>query len=144
MLNEDAINCLQLFRNLYKKPLTVNNWWNLFVSLYMEGLTDSEIIEKIENSDTVRKFSGFRPAHCPIGAKRSAHKLGKAFDIKGDSFEYESVIKENVKQFLTMGLKRIENPKITRGWLHMDTEERNHQKGAIRVINLSSHAYNIT
>ena len=143
-LDMDAVNCLQLFRDLYGKPLKVNTWWKLFISLYMEGIETPNIIYKIENSDSVRKFSGFRPKHCPIGAAKSAHKLGKAFDIKGDSGKYEAIIKENVKAFLAMGLKRIENPKITRGWLHIDTEERNHKKGAIRVINLSSHAYDIT
>ena len=142
-LDDDAVNCVQLMRDLYGKPITINNWWDAYVEMYMDSFHVLEIIERIENSDSMRKWSGFRTEHCPIGAKRSAHKFGKAFDIRGDQNDYFDIIEANTRKFYKTGLKRIENPKITNGWLHLDTIERNHKVGFIRVINLRTHAFDI-
>lgn len=142
-LDDDAINCLQLLRDLCGHSLTVNNWWKTYVQMYMNGDDISSIIRNIENSRTLRKYSGFRPEHCKIGSKRSAHKIGKAFDIKGDESELFGVVEGNARKFYETGLKRLENPKLTRGWLHIDTEPRNHTPNKIRVINLRTHAFDI-
>jgi hypothetical protein len=108
-----------------------------------EGKSNEDIIELIESSKSVSKFSGFRPSHCPIGAKHSAHKKGKAVDPKGDQNALFEIVKANAKEFYNMGLRRLENPAITKGWLHMDTSENSHKEGYIRVINLRSHAFDI-
>ena len=42
-----------------------------------------------------------------------------------------------------MGLRRLEDPNITNGWLHMDTSERNHTEGRIRVVGRTSHVKDI-
>jgi hypothetical protein len=145
-LDMKAVNCLQLLRDLKGSSIRVNNWWKLFEK-YREEKTIEEIIELIEDDsegsegNTVSKFSGFRPSHCKVGGKASAHRKGEAFDPKGN--DLYKIVFHNAEKFYKMGLRRLENPKITKGWLHFDTFEGNHKKGFIRVVNLTSFAYDI-
>jgi hypothetical protein len=138
----DVLPSLQLLRELKGSPIYVNNWWGTYVKMHLEGFGNFEIIEFIENSK-LHKWSGYRPEHCPIGAKASAHKESKAVDPKGDEVELFNMVKDNANKFYKAGLKRLENPEITKGWLHMDSEERNGKDGFIRVINRRSHAFDI-
>lgn len=142
-LDPVIIDCLQLLRVKLGKPINVNTWWPLYTQLVKEGKSNEQIIELIETSQKVSKFSGFRPAHCKIGAKHSAHKKGQAVDPKGNEMKLFRIVKNNAAEFYNMGLRRIENPSITPGWLHMDTNEKNHKPGFIRVINQRSHAFDI-
>ncbi len=137
LLDMDAVNCLQLLRDLLGEPLTVNNWWNP----YIEWLEDNSGGTVQDFSDQYKhrgnyQFSGFRPKWCKIGASRSAHRIGRAFDPKGDEHELFKLVEENAKAFYNIGLKRIEDPSITNGWLHIDTMDRNCKPNSIRVVDL--------
>ena len=69
------------------------------------------------------QFSGFRPKKCKIGAKKSAHKIGKALDLKFKDTtpaEVEKYILDNQQFFYDMGLRRIESTQVTKTWLHID------------------------
>jgi len=141
-LDMKAVDCLQYLRELKGSSLRVNNWWKMYLRL-KDTAPLSEVIEMIEKSRSVSKFSGFRPEHCNVGAKKSAHRKGKAFDPKGDQFKLYQLVHDNSERFYSIGLRRLENPEITKGWLHMDTSDRNHRDGYIRVVNWASHSHDI-
>ncbi len=88
----------QFFRDRYGKPITIN---------------DSEYYT----------LSGLRPLNSPIGASKSAHKFGRAIDLKwlqGGPIPDE--IREDIKAhndiFMNAGLRRVEEGTPT--WLHAD------------------------
>lgn len=137
------IDCAQLLRVFYGKSININTWWSLYLQLVKEGKSNDEIIDIIENSKEVSKWSGFRPKYCPIGASKSAHKKGIAIDPKGDQNKLYEIVRANARAFYKIGLRRLENPAITPGWLHMDLSETNHNPGYIRVVNRKSHAHDI-
>lgn len=137
------IDCAQLLRVKFGKPIRINNWWGLYLQLVDEGKAVDQIIRIIENSKSVSKWSGFRPPECKIGAKRSQHRKGTAIDPKGDQHALELIVRNNAKEFYNFGLRRLEDPSITPGWLHMDLSEANHKAGFIRVVGRTSHSYNI-
>ena len=145
----NILPCLQLLRTKKGSSISVNNWWATYVKMLLEGYGTFEIIEYIESNSknhdgkNLHKWSGYRPPHCTIGAKASAHRLSKAVDPKGNQYDLAKIVVDNAAEFYELGLRRLENPKITNGWLHMDTEARNAKSGYIRVINLNSHAYDI-
>lgn len=94
----DALQALDDLREFFGKPITVNNWH--------EGGT--------------LKYRGYRGPECTVGAKKSQHRLGNAFDctIKG-------VTAEEARQRI---LKNKSNPLLNRimrleggvSWLHFD------------------------
>lgn len=137
-LDPSIIDVAQLMRSLLNKPLVVNNWWGKHLDK-----EEAERVKAIEKDNSIRKWSGFRPAHCPIGASKSAHKYGQAIDLKGNELEMLKIIEDNARLFYRIGLRRLENPKITKGWFHIDTNLVNHRDGLIRVINLKDYAYDI-
>ena len=47
-----------------------------------------------------------------------------------------AIVKANAKEFYSLGLKRLEDPSITKGWLHCDTLELNTVPNTIRVVDL--------
>ena len=81
--------------------------------------------------------------HCAIGASQSAHKQGRAADPKGDEKLYYKLVKDNAESFYKLGLRRLEDISITRGWLHVDTLERNTQPNSIRVVDLKKCTHTI-
>lgn len=137
-----VIQLCQLLRSLYGSSISVNNWWSTAVKMNGDGKSNQEIVKYVEGSK-LHKWSGYRSSRCTIGASKSAHKLGKAADPKGDEEAYLQIVKDNAALFYAFGLRRLEDIKITNGWLHMDIEERHHKKGFIRVINRTSHVYDI-
>lgn len=80
------------------KEMTINNWlWN---GKY--------------------QYRGYRSADCPIGAKYSMHKYGKAadFDIKGMTAEQvRRIIVTNEQELMALGLTRME---AGTSWVHID------------------------
>lgn len=132
----------QVLRYGYQKPLYINTWWDFYVHKMKEGrLTCDEIINEVENSPSIRKWSGTRTTRCRIGASKSAHRVevngkGCAIDLKGDQKELFDLVEENAKLLYTIGLRRLEDPSITSGWLHVDTLERNTKPDSIRVVDL--------
>ncbi len=65
------------------------------------------------------QYGGYRPENCPIGAKGSAHKIGKAVDI----YDPENLLDGwlNDGKLEKFGLYR-EHPDYTKGWLHAGTK----------------------
>ena len=122
-----------LMREKLGKPLAINNWWRFYQNNIEEDI--DSVIEQIEQS-RLSKWSGIRTARCTIGAQGSAHRLGRAIDPKGNEVEMYEILKENLKQFYDLGVRRIEDPDITKGWLHIDTHELNFTPNRIRVVGL--------
>lgn len=121
IIEPEIIDVLQFLRVKLGKPIVVNNWYPVAKQMNDQGISLDDIIKKIMGDDSIRKWSGLRPEDCPIGAEKSAHKLGKAVDPKGDQWEMFGIIRDNAKDFYGLGLRRVEDPKLTQGWLHMDT-----------------------
>lgn len=140
-LDPKAINVLQAYRDLKKSSITVNNWWDAYWKELKENpkMTVEEFSEEFKGY----QWSGFRSAKCKIGAKASAHKLGKAFDPKGDEDEYFKLTLKHSKLLYDTGLRRVEDPKITKGWFHIDTNDRNCEEGKINVVDLKKVVHRI-
>jgi hypothetical protein len=130
-LDKQLLRLLEVLREKYGKPLTVNNWWDE----YEKHKDNSDVLNYLINSNSIRKYSGFRSILCPIGAKFSAHKQGKGIDIKGNPKELFKLIEDNSQLFYDLGLRRLEDTKITTTWLHLDTWAKNNVKG-IEVVDL--------
>lgn len=67
-LDSRALRMLQKLRDMFG-PCTVNNW-------YWGG---------------ANQYRGLRPLDCSVGAKRSQHKLGKAFDCNFKGYTAQQV-----------------------------------------------------
>ena len=64
------------------------------------------------------KDSGVRSPDCKIGAPRSAHKEYRAFDLKCRHMDILiGLAKDNSRSY---HISRIENPLITKTWLHCE------------------------
>jgi len=103
-LDSRLFELAQMFRDIYEKPITINDW--------MSGGSFN--------------FSGFRPPDCTIGAPLSAHKMGRAIDIKIRGVSSADVIKniiDNEVLYFNAGLKAIELG--TDGWVHLSVENFN-------------------
>lgn len=84
--------------------------------------------------DVIFDNSGYRDPDCEIGAFRSAHKLGKAIDIKIPSISkqegrqlYDEILQQRhpLNEQLTMlGLTAVEDFNKTRTWIHLSVETR--------------------
>jgi hypothetical protein len=96
-------------------PLTINTWYN------GGGF----------------KNSGLRKFDSTTGAKMSQHKFGRAIDLKCskcDALKIAEVILNNKEKYLKLGVGRLENPAITKTWLHVDLASY-HNNGDIVVFN---------
>lgn len=74
-----------------------------------------------------RQFSGFRPISCTVGGTYSQHRRGCAIDIVVDDMPNEEVFEylcNHWSGFDELGLTTIENPKITKGWTHLDLRQK--------------------
>lgn len=94
------LETIDVIREIIGKPLICNTWY--------------------QNGN--RRWSGFRPSYCEIGAKNSLHKEGKAVDLICASYtaaEMRKIIKDN-KDRLPYKI-RIEDGV---SWLHVDVKER--------------------
>lgn len=134
-LDMNIVFCVQLLRTKSGHSIGINGWWR-HLPKDCEGMTTLESMDFLEEMTEKRVpvWSGFRSSLCKIGAAKSAHKLGKAVDPKGNEKEMFKIVEENAKDFYKLGLRRLEDISITKGWLHMDTETRNCKSDSIRVI----------
>lgn len=125
-----------LLRSKYGKPIGINNWWKHLP----DDLTgfNPELFLNHCISIGVYVWSGFRSEFCKIGAKGSAHRKGQAEDPKGDEKAFFKIVCDNAREFYMIGLRRVENPEFTKGWLHMDTSTNNHVPNRIRIVNPST------
>lgn len=96
---------------------------------YLRGITGLSITINNWATDGAYKESGLRNFETSTGAKYSAHKFGRAADLKiGDlsSFEMWELIKANTDVLMNdCGILRVEAPEFTMGkhrsWIHVDT-----------------------
>lgn len=76
-----------------------------------------------------RVTDGLRPQNASYGAKKSAHKEGKAGDLsdRDGALKKKLVTPEEIKAGFSERLKRhglrMEHPDATKGWCHLDTRE---------------------
>lgn len=131
-IDSSLIDIFQLLRDLHGSSININGWWkHLPNDLHV---FDAEAFLRVMESKKVPVWSGLRTSLCSIGAPKSAHKLGKAIDPKGDEKVFMKIVRENAQQFYDLGLRRLEDISITNGWLHMDTHTANCKPNSIRVI----------
>jgi len=106
------IEVAQWLRDTLAKPITINN--------YATGGQYKE--------------SGLRSLTTTTGAKKSAHKEGKAIDIKVKGMTAKEVFDwclDRQMELYAMGIREIEDNKYTPTWTHLSTRG-NHL--AIKVI----------
>lgn len=132
-IDRGVINAAQLLRYLYMKPIYINTWWQYYIDK-KDTWSTAHIIKRIEQNKNLRKWSGLRTNRCTIGAKYSAHKKGLAIDLKGNEIDLFKIVKTHAKEFYKLGVRRLEDIRITPGWLHIDLLERNTVKNSIRVV----------
>jgi len=112
IFDQNALRILDMIREWSGVGLTVNNWsWK-----------------------GVRTDSGFRKKNSPVGAQKSAHKLGKAFDIispKITTKQLWALIEKNADKLpCKIRIERTCGGKpIT--WLHFDTNVAPTQKDKV-------------
>lgn len=98
-------------------PVTINNW----------------------HTGGQFKESGLRNKNTTTGAKKSAHKLGKATDSKikgwGGQEWYDFIVK-HAKRLYDLGLRQIEDKSLATTWGHLSTREHG-KKGIIQVVDLT-------
>jgi hypothetical protein len=69
-----------------------------------------------------RKYSGLRPPDCPIGAALSGHKFTLCFDMHHYTLPpavFAKFILDHQESYPY--IIRMENPKVTTGWVHIET-----------------------
>ena len=133
-IDKKLFDIADFIREKYGSALFINNWWFYYITAKNFVKTYDKFIERIEADATVRKWSGIRTERCKIGSPISAHRLGKAIDLKGDEKKLDKIVKDNLKALHTLGLRRIEDISITKGWLHADTLAKNVGEKEIRII----------
>ncbi|WP_304015811.1 hypothetical protein [Nonlabens dokdonensis] len=132
-LDKRIIDLAQEMRNDLGHSLRINNWWRYYKE--NSTLSHARLIRYIERS-SFSKWSGYRSSRCTIGSRRSAHRTGQAIDPKGVEDIMFDIVKSKARVYYNLGLRRLEDPSITNGWLHMDTLERNTVPNSIRVVDL--------
>lgn len=141
LLDVRLFGIAQMLRNFYGASIRINNWWPLYLQ-YKDDKRVTDVVSRIELENkrgNVHIWSGIRTNRCSIGAKGSAHRLFKAFDPKGDEKQFFKIVKENLQLFYDLGIRRLEDIKITKGWMHIDTLEKNTEKDSIRIVGKVSH-----
>lgn len=135
IIDNRLFDIAQLLRYHYMKPIYINNWWSYYLQK-KEVWSLDYIIERIEKKKNIHKWSGIRTQRSNVGSVLSAHRKFKAIDPKGNEIKLFKIVKENAKVFYDLGVRRLEDYRITPGWLHIDTSERNTKPKSIRVVDL--------
>lgn len=101
-IDKKLIDILEYIRTEIGKPVAVNTW-----------ATGGQY-----------KESGLRNPNTTTGAKRSAHKEGKAVDVKiagMDAGEFYDWCLQNKQELYNLGVREIEDHKYTPTWTHLGT-----------------------
>lgn len=94
----------EFIRTFFNKPITINNW----------------------TSGGQYNYSGFRDPDCPVGAKMSQHRFGRAIDVKVTGMTPQAVygaILANKQVFMKAGLTTMEAIADTPTWVHCDIRQ---------------------
>lgn len=96
---EWALRGLDALRVLHDQPIVINDWHT--------------------NGGSVQ-YRGWREPNCPVGAPRSRHKSGVAFDLH--SADLLGLLDLIMGCAPAIGILRLEEPKITlpKGYLHIE------------------------
>jgi len=116
-IDRRLIDIAEFVRTELGIPVTINNW-------HLNGQY---------------KESGLRNPYTITGAKKSAHKSGKAIDVKAkdmDGEKWHEFVKKHAKKLYDLGLRRIEDKSIATIWCHMDTKEHG-KNGVIQIVDLT-------
>lgn len=104
LIDARLIDVAEFIRTTTGRPVTINN--------YATGGQYKE--------------SGLREQNTTTGAKKSAHKLGLAIDVKVKGMTgremYDWAIKHAYPLY-QLGVRRIEDVSLTPTWLHLDLKE---------------------
>lgn len=117
LIDKKLIDIAEFIRTDTGKPVTINNW----------------------HTGGQYKESGLREKNTTTGAPKSAHKIGKAIDVKVAGFggkEWYEYVKKNAKKLYQLGARRIEDKSLATTWLHIDTKEHG-IPNVITVIDLT-------
>lgn len=100
LIPQKVLSSLNSLREAFGSPLLVNNW----------------------KTGGMYRYSGIRPLGCSEGAKMSVHKLvhptKTCFDVKTP--QLNRLVELVMKDYAKYGISRIENPDITKTWLHLE------------------------
>lgn len=116
LINPKIIEIATYVRELFGKPMIINNW----------------------HTGGTYTLRGWRPLNCPVGAKKSLHKKGKAFDfdIKGLSDdEVKDTIIKHEKELYKIGVRRMESREDAGTWCHLDIQPVKGYTNKIYVFN---------
>ena len=94
-----ALTMLDDFREFIGRPVTCNNW----------------------HIHEAYQFRGYRPSWCNVGAKGSAHRKGKAFDLDVKGMTAEEVRQKVMANQDNPLLKNIQRMEGMVNWIHIDT-----------------------
>lgn len=100
LLDQKLIDTLDWIRENIDKAMTINDY-------HWKGL---------------RQFRGWRPEDCAVGAKKSAHKEGRAAD-----FDVSGMTAESVRQWLEQHKNELPHPircESDVNWVHIDTKAK--------------------
>ena len=74
-----------------------------------------------------RKYSGYRTRSCSIGAAGSLHKSGMAIDLHTRTDAQMAALRARIaKMGYIYGFTRMEDPKSTQSWCHVDMKQHAH------------------
>lgn len=108
-LDKDALKALENVREILNVPLICNNWF----------------------AGGSRNYCGYRDSECKIGAPKSMHKLGKAFDLvstKLTAKEMREILDKNQDKLIyPIRVEKWDNHGEI-SWLHIDTHWNTHGK----------------
>lgn len=138
LMDERLFKIAQAVRDAHGKALAINNW-HAFLDAYQKpGKTFNapEFLYWCE-AKRISVWSGYRSSLSHVGAKTGAHYKGLAIDLKAPGKELFKIVKDEAEYYYHLGVRRLEDIRITPTWLHIDTWERNTQPNSIRVVDLT-------
>ena len=140
-VNKKAFSLAQKFRELKGSACFINNWWSYYIT-HKDTLDIDTIIKNI-TTGSYSDWCGLRTDRCTQGAPASAHRVlkGKVSNDGGidlhsnmNGKEMYELVKLHAKELHALGLRRLEHPNDTPGWLHMDCREHERSADAIKVV----------
>lgn len=115
MIDHRIVNIAELLRNSIGHPVIINNW----------------------HTGGQYKESGLRRLDSPTGAKKSAHKEGKAIDCKVvglSAAEVHAFVLRHESVFYDAGVRQMEDLAFTPTWTHLSVRGTDNAQKKIQII----------